>query len=772
MPVQLREFYCNTRTSTGNGLADLIANVGDEVELKYLLTSAIRITSVNNPLTFDPSTDTVTSSTLSWLDEGFRQGDLIWVAIYTQNTNTGVWSVTDEHWESVTFVSDTEMNFLALPIFYTLQGDPQMMTFTVVGGTNQRTARQRSDLEVLLNNPLNSQTGNQSSLIDAEVTRFKRQGNLSVGTTDSLTSIPNQSGGFYKSVTLQRTNDDGDGFNTYYLRVTLCLSGIYDQQWFLSAECQKSFARLLWSAKYNETANRFQLDIEPQANTGWFNEANNSSIPQTPSVLISGVTNDIDYATAGAYTFTFEGILSSSGIGSAYIPINDDYYRNVAQSQYGLTMILPTTDLVNNTTYQNAVNNPLGAGYTIAVDSIVSNGNTHVVTFTFTPNSDFTDFMENNDGDRLFYIWVNAGNINHLLYADQLTKVLPIGGPLNMETDYGFFDHSENIENTNDNKINFVCDTEDDVGYFGRFAMQKDSEYSGLRIKLEAYNSVTAESFELRDTYINFSGVQTSNAGELLLNETIPLENTLPTTSVKREGRVINLNTQGATPNDYLVSVYYPFLLNWKYWLPLLDANVDFYPTQNNNWEQYDNIANWEIRIRLELEKDGLAFFHNNVIRVNPYDFNDQIQTNISLFRLDNTSISVIPDGEILKIRARHFRTDGNNWDPDYTWGMITIEPKESEQRFICSSIVPFDNNQANPLTPLSGLTITITYPSPDLAELTCYFDTAKINTANGVKITSKICEGCTILPENQENKITTNNVDKITTTDINKIKA
>jgi hypothetical protein len=138
----------------------------------------------------------------------------------------------------------------------------------------------------------------------------------------------------------------------------------------------------------------------------------------------------------------------------------------------------------------------------------------------------------------------------------------------------------------------------------------------------------------------------------------------------------------------------------------------------------------------------------------------------------DGTIVSVIPDGELLRIVATHTRIDGNDWDPNFTWGMITIEPKEAEQRFICSSIVDFDNNISNPLTPISGLTINITYPSSNIARIECFLDSAKLDLINGVKITSKICEGCTQLPQFDEVKLTTDNVDKITTNDINKIKA
>jgi hypothetical protein len=76
-------------------------------------------------------------------------------------------------------------------------------------------------------------------------------------------------------------------------------------------------------------------------------------------------------------------------------------------------------------------------------------------------------------------------------------------------------------------------------------------------------------------------------------------------------------------------------------------------------------------------------------------------------------------------------------------WGMITVEPTKSSPRWICSTVVAFDNDLANPLNPLPGnIYATLTFPTPNVAKITCYFDPNKINLSNGVKFTSKI-KGC-----------------------------
>ena len=92
---------------------------------------------------------------------------------------------------------------------------------------------------------------------------------------------------------------------------------------------------------------------------------------------------------------------------------------------------------------------------------------------------------------------------------------------------------------------------------------------------------------------------------------------------------------------------------------------------------------------------------------------------------------------------------------------MITVEPFESGPRWICSTTVNFDNNVLNPLTPISGNLIQITYPTPNVAKLVCFFDPTKISLENGCKFTSKI-KGCQGEPE--LNKTTTDGTDKTTT--------
>ena len=97
-----------------------------------------------------------------------------------------------------------------------------------------------------------------------------------------------------------------------------------------------------------------------------------------------------------------------------------------------------------------------------------------------------------------------------------------------------------------------------------------------------------------------------------------------------------------------------------------------------------------------------------------------------------------------MRIRAKHTNLDLSFWDNPNVWTQITIEPTEGAPRYWCSSIVPFDGNTLNPLSPETGVLMPINYPQPYIAVSECLFDTNKLNLSNGVKISAKI-KGCTI---------------------------
>lgn len=721
----------------GNVTSFYRANAGDRFTVKYEIASIIRISSVGNPLVLDSSLNTVTSSGVLWEEEGFRPGYTVEITI---RTNGG--SILYQWQAQINFIDGLVCDFSTITAWPSLTNGEQI-DFVALDGGN---VRSRSDIELFFNHIKNSTPSTDSSLIDGEATRFIMTGgieSMTVGQTINAVAVGNQSGQFVESAKITRNAQQADSWFNHDIEVTFTNSGMYDQDWFFGAEALKNNLRLLWSPEPGDVGSRSELKYAKESNTGFFDEPHNISVAD--STLVQGVSS-LDYCSPSTFNIIVDGPLTDIGIGSAYRSINPNYYKNKLDPQQKITMLVPTQDASTPTTY-NSFQNSDGAGYDLTINSINTVATQHTINVTFTPNAAFTTFMTDAEsGDRAFYIWVKCGNINHLAFSSELECAPPVAGPLVMEQDYGYLDHSENIETPIGNNTGFIADTEDDCAYIGTFKLEKNKVYDSFSVKIEAYNSVTDEDFTLQEVFFGFNSVPYSAAGVHLLNESIVTVPELPTTSVKRETK-LTLEPSLDTPTEYGVKIYAPWLLNWRHWLPQSNASVDFYPTQNQDWEQYDNVANWEIRTELSLVEDGVAYQHSNTIIVEPYDNESNIDSTIEVFTHPTpTLISVIPEGDTVKIKATHVNLIGN-WDQSITWGMITVEPEESSPRWICSSVVPFDNNTNNPLLPLSGLVISIQYPSPNTAVLECTFNTNLIDMTNGVKITSKIKEGGTLCP-------------------------
>lgn len=742
--VQNIEFYDNF----GNGpFPSYRSNAGDRQNVKITLWSSIRINSLSDPLTLDPSTNQITCNTSNWLDEGFRVGDQIEFTIY--NSGGGVITT----WTAfANFVTANVIDVTTVPTWYQPQ-DGEFIRIEVP------TKNGRGDIDFYLNHVLNSTPGTEFSLIDGESTRVKFTDVNSLNVTDIQvgTIVGNQSGQYLISAQIERNSNPPDDQRSFTISVDFTNSGIYDQEWFQSSDCLKLFTRLLWTREPGETDNVYNLTYSPSANTGWFGEARNTDV--VDSTLIQGITSELDYCVPTTHTIIVDGPLNDVGIGSSYIPLDDTYYKNKVQSQKDLGMIIPSSTVA--LPFMISGQNPVSAQYIINIDSVTVAGSQTTIQITFTPNSQFTSFMESREeGDRLFYVWVKCGNVNHLVFSDQLTCEPPVGDPLILQKEMAYYDHSQNVNDGSPEPLTVEFNTEDDLAFYGRFLMEKGKTYTGFSAKIEGFNSATQEDFTLLITNFDFSSVPISGDGRYLLNETLGITTILPTTSVKRDA-FFRLYPALDTPTEYGVEIYFPFLLRWEYWLPQVNASVDFFPNQNKNWVQYE-AAPWEVRLELNLQEPLLSHLYSKEIVIKDYDSEPFLKNDISLV-IDSTSqpVGVVTLGQLMRVSTTHELINGNVWDQSNVWGMITVEPFESSPRWLCSSTLDIDFNVLNPLSPLAGTTIQITYPAPNIAKLECFFDPDKINCTNGVKFTGKI-KGCQIVGEIV--KTTTDGIDKTLT--------
>ncbi len=719
MPITI-----NSTTFTdvwGNTTTFNNSNAGDLVVMNIDVSSKIYMSSTAGPFIIDTVGGTITSSSGSFEAEGFRVGQVIeGVKLNNVGFPIASWFAT------VLYCSGNVLKLDNVLIPDT--ANQESIAFTVIS-TN------RESIDCYLNHVSNFVQSGDASLIDGEVTRFKFsqvQAMTIGGAGQTATIVGNQSGQYLKSAEISRISTAETHTTRYIISIEFVNPGIYNSEWFDSADCLKTLFRQSWSTLEGEPFGQTTLIYNNNANTGWFDQARNSD--PTNSILVQGVT-EIDYVVPSSFTLIVDGPLTDLGIGASYIPQTDSYFKNKPLQQGVYGMVTDTKNLAI-TTYSSELNQS-GAGYTIRIDDIQSFGSQTFIEVVFTPNAQFASMMASTeDGDRLFYLWVKCGNLNLLAFSDQLTTSPPVGGELIMVDSFPFIDHSWNANDGSVNELFNRFDTEDDLAYYGTFLMDKGGSFSSFRVRIEGFNTVTNEDFTLKETVFSLAATQINSSGVYLINEILTVNSQLPTTSLKRDA-IFKYEPSIDTLTQFGVSIYYPVILDWRYWIQQLNVDSDFYPNQNKNWQQYSNSGNWIVRMELELIKDGLAFTHSDEISILDYDAKAQVISSLQYIKFSDSSVvSGLIYGEVMKLKSKHINLLGS-WSPE-TWGMLTIEPKESSPRWISSTVIDFDNNSSSPLYPLPGETKALLTLSANIAYIECLCDTTKL-TGGNQSVTAKI---------------------------------
>ena len=701
-----------------------VSNVGDKTTLTQVVHSNIRYSTTQSPLLLDVSNNQIYSTGPNWLSEGFLTGDSVDVNIYDSSGSTAhTYSTT------VNYVDQSILQLAAVTHFYDSAAGETMVI--------EVTGRNRGDLIVSFNQVLNSTSGGTYSLIDGEATRgtFIGLHSLAVSGTQNAALVGNQSGQFLQSISIERNADSGNT-RIYTLTYVFLNSGLYDQNWFSSSDCLKNYINYAWDTSATNATEVTNVVYNQNANTGFLNEAYNTGVIDT--VLVSTSFTQLDYSTTTSnLEVVIDGVTSNIAIGAAYKSVDDTYYKNQTLSQEKISMMLYTQIATGTLTSEQ---NSSSAGYNLIINSVSTVGSQTTINFDFQPNAAFSTFMAARSlGDQKFYIWIKGGSSNIIVFADQLYKAEVAGSAMTLSVDQ-FKDHNNSIV-TGDADVPPRYDTEDDASYTGEFLLTKNQLYSTFRVRIMAYNSVTNEEFDLQESLFSFSSIPYDSVnGIYSIDESQTIVTTLPTTSDKRIATFTRVPAND-TVLSYGVQIYYPFLCRWEYWLNLLIPTFtsSFYPNQNKNWQQYSAATDWAVKIRLELvdSPNGTLDYHDREFTITNYDYDSNLDSSISLYRNSTSSyVNIIPQGEQMTIYSTHKNLSGNWAD---VWGMLTVEPFESAPRSISSSVIDYDNNLSNPLSPVSGTKIAIDLSNPAWAVLSCKFDTNKIDLTNGVKITSKI---------------------------------
>lgn len=701
------------------------ANAGDSQRMYIEVEESISVTSsITTNLQLNIPLYEITWLGGDFEDEGFRPGDTIGINIWD---NIGV--LINSYSANVVWVNGNTFKISTLLGWYD-STNGETIQIAVLG-------RKREGLRINVNHVANGSTGSEFSLIDGEATTFifDLTGSFPVAGAQ----VGKRSGQFETNVSV---NLLGSTIATrqYGVTIDLIQSGVYSVTPFNFSNCLKSWVKFSWQSLVGEPySNEINL-VNNDANTGWFDEAFNADV--LDASLVQGIT-DLYFNQPTSGQFVVDSTSTDYAIGSAYIPGDDAYFKSNYNDQSELSMLIPTQQFILGAPIASYIN-PTGADYTLSIDNVSLVGTQYTFDFTFTPGTNFQTFMENNAvTDRLFYIWLRIGNVNLLVYSDQLKEVVPVGGPLTLVSSE-YYDHSQNTTTALGNlKTGYEANVEDDLAFVGAFQLPFGVDCSNFNAIIEAYNSVSGEMFTLQQTTFAINSVPMVG-GKYILNLSTPIFTQFQTTSQKING-LLELDSTFDGMGVYGVKIYFPFLYDWRYWLAQLNADSDFFPSnQTKNWVPYGNTGNWNLRLKLELVQNELLYTYTDDIIIKDYDSDANIFQQIDLIRESTGQVvNAVIIGEQMRIRATHTNLDLSGWDQPNVWGQITIEPTEGAPRYWCSSVVPYDGNTINPLTPEIGLVMSITYPQPHVAVMECLFDTTKIVLSNGVKITTKI-KGCT----------------------------
>lgn len=702
------------------------ANAGDKQTFTCTITENIAIAETPSVLlTYFAGINQVNLSGANFLTEGFEAGDEIEIIIYNSNGNV-------HHTNTVDIVSVTATSMVVNATLTWKSGTQYVYIIA-----KQKGGSKRNGLELNLNFVPQSGAINANSLIDGSVNRilFNLTGTIN-GQTVTGNQVNIRSGQYAVSATITDQTTYPNKTRTYDLEVEFIQNGAMLPSSFDFGGCLKPYFGLVWQRTYGNPNNNLTHVICDNANTGWFDEPYNTGVANAS--LVSGITI-LEFNTVQTGTISIDSASTSFGFGAGYIPVDANYYKNQTVDQSELSMFVETQTSTAPIILTSPLN-PSGAGYTLEFSNPVTVGTITTWDWEFTPNAAFITFMDGQSiGDRLFYIWAKYGTMNLLLFADQLSEQPPAPGVLDMVI-HRFADHSQNIVLPDVNKFGFEGNVEDDIAFLGGFMVPINADMRYVKAEIWSVNSVTNEEFLLNSSFFDFTSVP-KVGGYYPINQSQTVITTLPTPSKKREARLARYSSID-TITHYGLSINFPFYYSWEYWINQPNAAAAFFPNdQTRDWVPYGTLTNWDLQLRITADINSLDHIYSENIVIKDYNSDPNINQTMTLQVVSTAqNVNVIVEGELHYVVATHLTT--GVWDQSTVWGMITVEPTEGAPRWICSTVVPFDNNQANPLTPITGAFATLTFSAPNLAVITCYFDPSKINLTNGVKFTSKI-KGC-----------------------------
>jgi len=580
------------------------------------------------------------------------------------------------------------------------------------------------EVDIFYNLVENSVSGNNQSLWDSEVNRFK--GNItsivSNGDFVNLTQLGNKSGGAIISAKIELVSGNYEVSILFIPWLFIEQNDLTKPTWYQSNEAVKPYIDVRGFSQVNNP-NSFIQGIENSliGNTGWYNEGyNQGSNPFTVQNLVIEDSSSNPLAALqpqGTSVFSFE-IVSATGT------IDDDIQLSI------FSIIADNLQTKNNLfdRLQNSYysiwydgNQIIGnkAGNEVEFDNVTTSvsGDTLTVTGELNANIPLT-----NEAYRLS-INVNddvSGSNVTVVVQDSNWEIPPLGlTPLTVIDD-GFNDHSQLPTDTK--TTNYSGTTEDDFLYTNVFELQKNETITNIRFFVEVFKVSTFEQVAiLYQSFFDFSNIVFLN-GKYIINETRQLNQFLDSPGRNQISLALNGVEDSTT---YQVQLVASLMANWREWVALQNLVPDFYNQtlpqngQNAEWVNYLRLAGYEINVLISVVKTSGIDVSVRRVGLQNYDDSPIITSQIEVLNSSGVAVNQMLNNQIYTIRATHILEGEGFWN-EGTWGWIGLRPKQSEPMKRISTA--YDVTQLNaPLEPLPTETrAKITFPSANIAVVEC----------------------------------------------------
>lgn len=621
-------------------------------------------------------------------------------------------------------------------------------------------------IEVFHNLVLNSSQGSNLSLFDGEVNRFRAIGVDTIIPTGTITmsQLGFQSGGTYLSVILTRLDDVG-GKRSY--RIEFIYANPYKfsdsdfdkpSQYNASASVKPYYNFKALPVSNNPNSFLETTYAVQQGNFGWYDESYNQGVNdfEVTSVIFS---------TVGAVTLD-EPDYSQITVVDVIISGDTNFLAKVEGEFY----LIPPTDTVKNQPNSNGDNTSLSNFYydttgapIIEIDvfgnnnatiptnahSIVIGVNEITVSFRLNPTANFEALVDAlSSNQRQYRIALNVesvggtANVNNavsLVVSEGLMEKAPlIGGDFDGLRSQIFHNHKNDIGGAG--AVTFDGNTEDDVLYYANIDFEKTDTWSSAEVDIRVTRDSDGQFFKLFQQDVPFSPYVTTNDGVQQIQFLQPVQQYLEAPNRNKFELSVNGND---TPTTYELDLIFPFFMNWKSWLPQLNAFVDFYDNTlpnnglNQEYIRYLQIAGYTLSVEVTLIDDNsTAFRFGSTIDLVDYDVTPDVTTTVIYYDENDDPSPDFINGQTMRIEATHVNNTGS-WNQDDTWSWISSRPEGDEPNKRIGTVWDW-TSQNLPLKPLAGFTkAKITYPFLNTAVVECLIDTTMLtdNTSIIVKI-------------------------------------